>query len=313
MDTRLVRHALGYWEVADKPSVAQLQAYYADKYYQQGKGSYELSYTQEELAFFRAKLEQRLHALNSMTPGQSSRPQRTMLDVGCGEGYALSFFREHGWCVKGFDFSSAGLMSKNPDCSDALETGDVFQLLDVEISSARRYDVVWLQNVLEHVLDPIDLLHSLRKLVARDGVAVITVPNDCSIVQRAALAQGHIDSAFWVIPPDHLSYFDVASLESAARHTGWEPTLVLGDFPVDWLLFHPSANYVRNKAQGKAAHYARVQIENLVHAQPINAVVDFWAAAGKLGIGRNITAFLKPAADAGESFDGVQHEARTVG
>lgn len=296
MDQRLRLHELGYWEVAEKPTMAELQSYYANKYYQEGKGSYALAYAEDELAYFRAKLEQRWHALKPLLSPKVPQVPLRVLDVGCGEGYALAFLREKGCEVRGFDFSSAGVESKNPSCSDALVAGDVFNLLQQEIASGRKYDVVWLQNVLEHVLDPIALLQSLRKLVADDGVAVVTVPNDCSIVQRAALQHGHIDTAFWVLPPDHLSYFDAGSLSAIAGHTGWDCAQTLGDFPVDWLLFHPGSNYVREKSQGKGAHQARVQIENLIHAQPIDASVEFWAAAGRLGIGRNITAYLKPKA-----------------
>ena len=297
MDHRLKRHVLGYWEVAVKPTTAELQSYYANKYYQEGKGSYALAYGVDELAYFKAKLEQRWHVLNPLLFQKKQHAPKKMLDVGCGEGYALAFFQNKGLDVRGFDFSSAGVESKNPACRDALVTGDVFDLLQKEILSGRKYDVVWLQNVLEHVLDPIDLLQSLRKLVASDGVAVVTVPNDCSIVQKAARQHGHIDSAFWVSPPDHLSYFDAGSLNAIARHANWDCVMTLGDFPVDWLLFHPGSNYVREKALGGGAHRARVQIENLIHEQPIDASVEFWAAAGKLGIGRNITAFLKPIAD----------------
>jgi len=52
---------------------------------------------------------------------------------------------------------------------------------------------------------------------------------------------------------------------------------------------------VRDRSAGKAAHKARVQIENLIHAQPIDDVIAFWASAAKLGLGRDITAFLRPA------------------
>lgn len=294
MDQRLKQHELGYWEIIAKPSTTELEAYYANKYYQEGKGSYELAYGEDELAYFQAKLEQRWHALKSLLPPQGVGASRSMLDVGCGEGHALAFFRGHGWNVRGLDFSSAGVDSKNPACRDALVVGDVFEHLRKEIDSGRKYDVVWLQNVLEHVLDPIELLGSLRQLVGEAGVAVVTVPNDCSIVQQAALKHGHIDSAFWVLPPDHLSYFDSHSLDAIASHTGWDVATILGDFPVDWLLFHPGSNYVRDKSQGKGVHHARIQIENLIHAQPIEASVEFWAAAGRLGIGRNITAFLRP-------------------
>lgn len=242
---------------------------------------------------FQAKLEQRYAVLKHHL-SRVCESRRRLLDVGCGEGYTLAFFREQGWSVKGFDFSSAGVESKNPGCIDALVMGDIFTLLKAEISASEPYDVVWLQNVLEHVLDPLDLLKSLRTLVSPGGLAVVTVPNDCSITQRAALTHQHIDSAFWVLAPDHLTYFDHDSLASTANETGWELVEMLGDFPVDWFLFHAGSNYVRDKSVGKAAHKARVQIEILIHEQPIEDVIRFWSAIAKLGFGRGITAFLRP-------------------
>jgi len=292
MDPRLRQHPLGYWEIAEKPTLSELQAYYANKYYQEGKGSYELTYSQEELDYFRHKLAQRLVVVEShLDPATGPR---SLLDVGCGEGYALSFFRELGWTVRGFDFSAAGVASKNPHCQDVLVVGDVFALLDAEIKAGVVHDVVWLQNVLEHVLDPLELLQSLRSLVAPGGLAVVTVPNDCSIIQQALVAEHHIDSAFWVTPPDHLTYFDHSSLTSAAHATGWHCVELLGDFPIDWFLFHPGSNYVRDKSVGKAAHRARVQIENVIHQFPSEDVIHFWSAAAKLGVGRDMTAFLMP-------------------
>jgi hypothetical protein len=53
MDVRLIQHALGYWEIAEKPSPDDLRAYYAQKYFQEARGSYEHSYDSAELAFFR--------------------------------------------------------------------------------------------------------------------------------------------------------------------------------------------------------------------------------------------------------------------
>jgi 2-polyprenyl-3-methyl-5-hydroxy-6-metoxy-1,4-benzoquinol methylase len=292
VDPRLKQHRLGFWEVSKKPTPIELQKYYADKYYQEGMGSYDIEYSSDELAYFKSKLEQRMGVIQQYFSFDAT--SKSLLDVGCGEGYALSFFREKGWNVRGFDFSSAGVKSKNPSCLDVLETGDVFELLRSEIDTGRKYDIVWLQNVLEHVIDPINLLQSLRKLVSPNGIAVLTVPNDCSITQMALLNNHHIDSAFWVAPPDHLSYFDCESLKSVTEFTGWECVELLSDFPVDWFLFNPNSNYVNNRNVGKDAHRARVQIENLIHKQPIEDVLNFWSAAAKLGIGRDITAFLKP-------------------
>lgn len=295
MNHDLRQHPYGFWEIAQKPDMKNLEAYYANKYYQEGKGSYELDYSEEEVRYFRSKLEQRFAILERFVPSKVVSGGGTMLDVGCGEGYALAFFREKGWKIKGFDFSSAGIASKNPNCADALIAGDVFALLNCEISARRSYDVVWLQNVLEHVIDPIGLLAVLRSLVAPEGILVITVPNDFSIIQHAALNLAHIDKRFWIAPPDHLNYFDYKSLVRTSAKTGWECLEILGDFPVDWFLFHPGSNYIRNKAQGKAAHLARVQLENIIHSQPIEYVLQYWSIAAKLGVGRDITAFFRPA------------------
>lgn len=289
-ESQLKKHPLGYWEILNKPTATELQEYYAKKYYQEGNGSYELEYSEAELSYFNAKLEQRWGVLQKYFA--AGNQQKRFLDVGCGEGYALAFFRKLGWKVRGLDFSSAGVQSKNHSCLDALVTGDIFQLLYKEMDGNAKYDVIWLQNVLEHVLDPLNLLESLQKLVAPGGFLVVTVPNDFSVTQQAALSKKHIDATFWVAPPDHLTYFDQSSLKNIANATNWQCKVMLGDFPIDWFLFHPESNYIRNKLAGKFAHNARVEIENMIHENPLEDVISFWSSAARLGLGRDITAFL---------------------
>jgi 2-polyprenyl-3-methyl-5-hydroxy-6-metoxy-1,4-benzoquinol methylase len=289
---QLTKHRLGFWTMAGKPTPAELQDYYATKYYQEGRGSYELTYTDAEKAYFSAKIEQRHAVLEKLVPNGMS-----MLDVGCGEGFALSYFKRQGWQVKGFDFSEAGLRAQNPDCLDALCVGDLFALLDAEIQSGRRYDVLWLQNVLEHVLEPLDLLASLQSLISSQGVAVITVPNDFSHVQEEALSKGHINREFWVATPDHISYFNHDTLPAAAEAVGWVCVELLGDFPIEWFYFHEGSNYIRRKSCGKEAHLARIQLENLIHKKPSADVIAYWSAAGRLGLGRSITGFFTSQAE----------------
>jgi len=294
MDTKLQKNRLGFYEIIDKPTVEELQAYYAKKYFQDAKGSYELKYTKDELKYFQIKLEQRYAALQDIQSKLDIFNPGSFLDVGCGEGYAMAYFKEQGYTIKGLDFSAAGVASKNPKCLDALITGDLFQLLQSEVESGRRYDIVWLQNVLEHVLDPIDLMKTLHNLVSTTGIAVVTVPNDCSSVQQDALDRGHIDQSFWVAIPDHISYFDKDSLNNIARETNWEMVDLLGDFPIDWYLYHPGSNYVMNPKVGKHAHYARVQLEILLAENHIQDTLELWRAIGKMGLGRDLTAFIAP-------------------
>jgi hypothetical protein len=109
-----------------------------------------------------------------------------------------------------------------------------------------------------------------------------------------AMERGDIDDAFWVCPPDHLSYFNVSSLVNIAAATGWECKEIITDFPVDWFLYHPGSNYVKNKTLGKNAYFANIRLTNAIHLQPIDDVFHYWASAARVGMGRAITAFLKP-------------------
>lgn len=292
MDTfdRTIRlHELGFWEIANKPSAEQIQDYYAAKYYQEAKGSYELAYSDDELRYFATKLDQRWSVIapRFSTPG-------SMLDVGCGEGYALAYFHKKNWRVRGLDFSRAGISSKNPQYADFLVEGDVFHLLQHEKKAGHSYDLIWLQNVLEHVTDPVGLMSFLRSLVKPGGALVVTVPNDFSRLQLEAKRKGIIDREFWVALPDHLSYFSRDSLENIGTATGWQTLDVLGDFPIDWFLFHPGANYVMDKSVGKAAHRARVALENLIGEATPADVVGFYSALARIGMGRDLTAFYLP-------------------
>lgn len=60
--TMIEKNSLGFYELADKPEVKELAEYYKEKYYQEGKGSYELSYTQSELDYFNSR-NSRIHYL----------------------------------------------------------------------------------------------------------------------------------------------------------------------------------------------------------------------------------------------------------
>jgi SAM-dependent methyltransferase len=184
----------------------------------------------------------------------------------------------------------------NPRLRDKTAVGDVFELLDERITSGSRYQLVWLSNVLEHVLDPVALMRSLRRLVTEDGVLVVTVPNDGSPLQESLLENGDIRERFWIAIPDHLSYFDAESLRRVGAHTGWRCRKILADFPVDIFLLHPGSNYAVDRAQGEAAHRARVRLELLLDEAGHDRVNAFYAAMAAVGLGRQLTAFLTPVA-----------------
>jgi 2-polyprenyl-3-methyl-5-hydroxy-6-metoxy-1,4-benzoquinol methylase len=285
------RHELlGFYEVSNKPTQQELNEYYHKKYYQESLSkAYSSSYSEQELAFTKAKLAQRFSAI---ADHRDVKDFSSFLDVGCGEGFGLSFFLEKGYGVKGLDFSQAGMEQHNSHCLPYLQVGDVFDSLNEEIASGKVYDVIWLQHVLEHVLDPIDLLNKLRLLVSEKGVLVVTIPNDFSALQLAALENKLIDKAFWIAIPDHISYFNTSNIHAVANDTNWKILDKLTDFPIDWFLLNDTSNYISQPNVGKSAHQARLMLELLIAQNDISAVNQFYRALAGIGMGRSITVIL---------------------
>jgi len=67
-----------------------------------------------------------------------------MIDIGCGEGFALNHFNSNGYLVKGLDFSEAGVSNNHPHLLGNLKSGDLFESINEEILNENRYDLVWL-------------------------------------------------------------------------------------------------------------------------------------------------------------------------
>ena len=290
-DPRLRRHDLGFLEVVDKPSPHALATYYAKTYYQTEASSYRKSYSPLETEVVGLRIAQRASQACALS---GHRAAGFLLDVGCGEGFVLRHFRALGWQVAGIDFSRAGVEQMNPDCAPFVHQGDVFQLLADRIALGEKHDLVWLGNVLEHVLDPVGLLRSLRQLVAAEGLLVVTVPNDGHAYHEELFGSGDIPRRFWIAIPDHISYFTASSLRRTVNATGWDCLALQGDFPIDLYLAHAGSNYIADPSQGPRAHQARLRMERLVGLAGPEAANRFYTSLAEVGLGRNITAYLRP-------------------
>lgn len=63
-DPRLAKNALGFYEIANKPTVEELQAFYVKQYYQEEHGNYRSSYPENEVADPMHKIKQWHHGRN---------------------------------------------------------------------------------------------------------------------------------------------------------------------------------------------------------------------------------------------------------
>ena len=200
-----------------------------------------------------------------------------------------------GWGCLGLDYIDFGCQSQNPSMSELIRVGDIYENLGALAHEQTRFDLILLDNVLEHVTDPGARLQSLRTLLTPSGVLIVEVPpNDFSSLQQHLLDEGHIDSPFWGVVPDHLSYFNAEGLRALAQEIGWEVRHLMTDYPIDPNLLNPDSNYILDRSRGKACHLARVEIENLIHDFSPDKAVAVYSAFAELGIGRALTAMLTP-------------------
>lgn len=289
--TGIMRNESGFHEVAAKPTPSELHDYYTQKYFQQSQGQYQKSYSEAEQRYLHNRLAQKRALIEPLLDGNSRR----LLDVGAGEGWALASFHAAGWQVTGIDYSDYACKYHHPDCLPFMRAGDVGDLLLAAAEAGEQYDCVILDNVLEHSPDPLTLLQGTRKLLAPGGVLIVEVPNDFSTTQAAAAAAGHIDRPFWVVTPDHLSYFNLPGLQALAGQAGLEAIDALSDFPIDFFLFNPDSNYIMDKTAGKNCHQSRVQLENLMHATSMDGLLNIYRELAKMGLGRQIMALFRAA------------------
>jgi len=278
-------NSLGYIEASPKPSSEELTNFYRDRYFQNSKGSYSPSYSSDELELFAN------NALVAIQYLKNFPIKKDLLDLGCGEGFFSAALYKLGWEVNCCDFSSFGIKKNNPQLLDFLIKGDIYKSIENLSSEKRKFGLLNLQNVLEHVLDPMGLLNSLKFLMDKDSILRIRVPNDYSSFQKLLLKRGLIENT-WFTPPEHLSYFNITSLTSLVFSAGFQVHSVQADFPVEVFLAHDRLNYWKNPDLGKPAHMTRVICENYLIKKDIDKYIKYSTLAADLEFGRTLTIYL---------------------
>lgn len=139
-----------------------------------------------------------------------------ILDVGCSTGALLDAFKRRGYPdVEGLDPS--------PGCAVyARETYDINVLTGTAAhvpQLPRRYGLVILSAVLEHLLDPRQALLDAREVLDDGGLVFVEVPDLDSFADCAV-------APFQEFSVEHINFFSTASLTSLMGTVGFEPAIV---------------------------------------------------------------------------------------
>ncbi|MDP2924023.1 MAG: methyltransferase domain-containing protein [Candidatus Omnitrophota bacterium] len=152
---------------------------------------------------------------------------RNILDIGCGTGYFLKMAKEAGWNAFGIETSDFAVNYARNKLGLNIYKGYI-----TESDLPKNYfDVITINHVLEHVVDPISFLKSAYELLKEDGLLVVAVPN---IESGSARKMGEEWPA--LIPHIHLYHFSKEVLSREIKKSGFEVTeikLTAGTYLMD--------------------------------------------------------------------------------
>jgi len=152
----------------------------------------------------RARKRLLLRHLDTKGPGR-------LLEIGCGEGNFLSSMRGLGWQVTGVDSDPKAAQAAWEKHEISILTG---RFEDCEFLRDH-FDVVVMNHVIEHVVDPATLLAACADILRSEGVMLLVTPNSAGL--------GHtVFRRKWMglDPPRHLQIFCPGLLEQIVQHSG---------------------------------------------------------------------------------------------
>ncbi|HEY4264555.1 MAG TPA: class I SAM-dependent methyltransferase [Micropepsaceae bacterium] len=267
----------GFRHVVPLPDPDALERTYREAYYSEEKPTF-LVHAGEDQEWAELAQRDRLESFERLLPPG----QRRILDIGCGPGFFLKTAKERGWTVQGLEPSRQAAEHARGLGLDIVEE---FFNATTAARLAGRYDVVHLNNVLEHVPNPLTVVRLARDLLSRSGILCLNAPNDFTPFQESARASLSLPE-WWVAPPHHLNYFDFESLSHVVATAGFRIAERGTSFPMEMFLLM-GLDYTTNPELGLACHNQRKRFDlGLEKAGFKETRRAFYRALAQSGIGR---------------------------
>lgn len=272
----------GYYRVDPIPTAEEVERYYLEEFYSDNYQAFnnstlEVQKTDQE--FFDSRWEKMYENFNRFF-GEVS--EKSLFDIGFGFAQALIYFHKKGLEVSGIEPSPEGVNYARSQGLNVYKGGiEAFGQVD------RKFDIVTLVNVLEHLRDPVGVLASIKEqLLERNGLLVVDVPNDFNDFQVVANEEYDLHQ-WWVCPPNHVNYFTNTSLCRILKAVGYKVTKSEATFPLEMFLLFGDV-YVGNGDIGKLCHNKRVNFEKLMRKHGKTVKLNrFYESLAHLNLGRN--------------------------
>ena len=201
-------------------------------------------------AFDASALEYYARLLACIAPHLRS-PGRRLLDVGCGTGAFLKVARDARWLVSGIGLGIASARFAGENLGLSVRRGSLY---DFEAPAAS-FDAVSMIEVIEHLERPREALLRVRRMLAPQGLLLVTTPNFDSLYRRMFGAR------WWVVncEDEHIVLFTLDTLAGMLADCGFE--VVHGHIRgIDTLgIAREALDWIRGRQRDSFAHGAAVR------------------------------------------------------
>jgi 2-polyprenyl-3-methyl-5-hydroxy-6-metoxy-1,4-benzoquinol methylase len=134
-----------------------------------------------------------------------------LLDIGCGNGHFLHACQKAGWKISGMELDPVtAARAKN------MLGIDIYPSIQ-EIPKEKRFRLISLWHVLEHVYELEEYFKFFKSRIAKEGVLLLALPNSKSF-------DAHYFKEYWAAydVPRHIYHFDPITIESLAQKHGFK-------------------------------------------------------------------------------------------
>ena len=265
----------GFKHIIPIPTPKELNNLYKEEFYSTAKPRY-FKEVEEDLEWWKMTYSNYYQLFEKYCQKEPKR----LLDIGSGPGYFLKAGKELGWDVLGFEPSKQAYKY-------SLKLGlnivnDFFNEKDAK--KFGKFDVVYMNTVIEHLPDPISLIKTAKKVLKPQGIICIIAPNDYNPLQNILKKNLGYEN-WWTAPPQHVNYFDFKSIRKLLERLGFEITESLGTFPMEFFLLSGD-NYVGNPALGRKCHLKRKTFEKNMYKYDREQLNTIYKFLSKQGVGR---------------------------
>ena len=137
------------------------------------------------------------------------KPGGFILDFGCGTGAFLQYMKKRNWIIAGMEPSEVAREQANKNT----ETIIYSSLSQID----KQFDIITLWHVLEHLHDLNKNIQELKRLLEKDGILFIAVPNHNSLDSKSY-------GAYWAgyDVPRHLWHFSKQDMTKLLTKEGFK-------------------------------------------------------------------------------------------